>query len=194
MLDRRAPAVARQRPELLPEECDVDHESRPVQRLRRAEDLARPAATLAVRRLGAFVLLGLIAAGNVLYSMNFRDGDIDRYYLLSTLVACVFVGVAVGSLAFAKPAGATCSMSSTRPGAGADGRSMPISATAEPIARFGMIAARRSVSVAKRNAVLARRVPQRPPTPMSSFSPEGVQRTTDPFVVNKQAVAAIRCS
>jgi len=71
---------------------------------------------------------------------------------------------------------------------------MPISATAEPIARFGMIAARRSVSVAKRNAVLARRVPQRPPAPMSSFSPEGVQRTTDPFVVNRQAVAAIRCS
>jgi Protein of unknown function (DUF2723) len=59
------------------------------------------AATLAVRRLGAFVLLGLIAAGNVLYSMNFRDGDIDRYYLTTVVATAPLLGVAVASVATA---------------------------------------------------------------------------------------------
>jgi hypothetical protein len=63
--------------------------------------VAMGAASLAVRRLGAFAFLVLLMASNVFYAMNFQDGDIDRYYLLSTLVACVFVGVAVGTLAAA---------------------------------------------------------------------------------------------
>ncbi len=63
--------------------------------------VAMGAASLAVRRLGAFAFLVLLMASNVFYAMNFQDGDIDRYYLLATLVACVFVGVAVGSLAAA---------------------------------------------------------------------------------------------
>ncbi len=63
--------------------------------------VAMGAASLAVRRLGAFAFLLLLMASNIYYAMNFQDGDIDRYYLLSTLVACVLVGVAVGSLAAA---------------------------------------------------------------------------------------------
>ena len=61
--------------------------------------VAMGAATLAVRRLGAFVLLGLIMAGDVFYALNFQDGDIDRYYMTSVLVACVLLGVAVAFLA-----------------------------------------------------------------------------------------------
>jgi Protein of unknown function (DUF2723) len=56
------------------------------------------AAVLAARRFGAFVFLGLLVAGNVLYSMNFRDGDIDRYYMLTAWVGAVLVGVAVSAL------------------------------------------------------------------------------------------------
>jgi len=61
--------------------------------------VAMGAATLAVRRLGAFVFLGLIVVANVFYSLNFQDGDIDRYYMTSVLVACVLLGVAVAALA-----------------------------------------------------------------------------------------------
>jgi hypothetical protein len=57
------------------------------------------AAVLAARRLGAFVFLGLVVAGNVLYSMNFRDGDIDRYYLLTVWVGAVALGVATSAVA-----------------------------------------------------------------------------------------------
>jgi hypothetical protein len=59
------------------------------------------AATLAVRRLGAFGFLALIVAGNVLYSMNFRDGDIDRYYLTTVVATAPLLGVAVASVATA---------------------------------------------------------------------------------------------
>jgi len=61
--------------------------------------VAMGAATLAVRRLGAFVFLGLIVVANVFYSLNFQDGDIDRYYMTSVLVACALLGVAVAALA-----------------------------------------------------------------------------------------------
>ena len=80
------------------------------------------------------------------------------------------------------------------PFAGYASTSTPSSATEDSSARFGMFAARRSVSVAKRNEVLARRVAMRPLNPISSFSPDGVQRTTEPSRVIQQAVAAIRCS
>jgi hypothetical protein len=56
------------------------------------------AAVLAARRLGAFVFLGLLVAGNVLYAMNFRDGDIDRYYLLTVLVGALMLGVALSAV------------------------------------------------------------------------------------------------
>ena len=59
------------------------------------------AATLVVRRLGAFVFLGLIAVADVVYSMNFSDGDIGRYYLPTVLVGAVLVGVAVAMVASA---------------------------------------------------------------------------------------------
>jgi hypothetical protein len=53
------------------------------------------AATLAVRQLGAFVFLFLIAAADVVYSMNFNDGDINRYYLPALVATAPFIGVAV---------------------------------------------------------------------------------------------------
>ncbi len=56
------------------------------------------AAVLAARRFGALVFLGLLVAGNVVYSMNFRDGDIDRYYMLTVLVGAVMLGVALSAL------------------------------------------------------------------------------------------------
>jgi MFS family permease len=77
------------------------------------------AAVLAARRLGAFVFLGLLAAGNVLYAMNFRDGDIDRYYLLTVWVGAVAIGLAVSAVAGA--AGRTLA-DATRRALGISGR------------------------------------------------------------------------
>ncbi|MGH2455076.1 MAG: glycosyltransferase family 117 protein [Candidatus Limnocylindria bacterium] len=59
------------------------------------------ASVLAVRQPGAFAFLGLLVAANVFYSMNFPDGDIDRYYMLSAFVGAVLVGVAVSAFAAA---------------------------------------------------------------------------------------------
>ncbi|HEX6129509.1 MAG TPA: DUF2723 domain-containing protein [Candidatus Limnocylindria bacterium] len=56
------------------------------------------AAVLAARRLGAFVFLGVLVAANLIYSMNFRDGDIDRYYLLTTWVGAVAIGVGLSAV------------------------------------------------------------------------------------------------
>jgi hypothetical protein len=56
------------------------------------------AAVLAARRLGAFVFLGLLVAGNLVYAMNFRDGDIDRYYMLTAWIGAVGIGVAVSGI------------------------------------------------------------------------------------------------
>jgi hypothetical protein len=81
--------------------------------------VAMGAATLAVRRLGAFVFLGMILVGNVFYSLNFQDGDIDRYYLTTVLVACVLLGVAIAFL------GSTCARAvaeATRRSTGTIGR------------------------------------------------------------------------
>jgi hypothetical protein len=81
--------------------------------------VAMGAATLAVRRSGAFVLLGLIMAGDVFYALNFQDGDIDRYYLTAVLVACVMLGVAIAFL------GSTCARAvaeATRRASGVIGR------------------------------------------------------------------------
>ena len=59
------------------------------------------ASVLAVRRLGLLAFFGLLAAANVLYSMNFRDGDIDRYYLPTLVVTFPLLGVAVAAIAAA---------------------------------------------------------------------------------------------
>lgn len=56
-------------------------------------------SVLAVRRPGALAFIGLLVAVNVGYSMNFADGDIDRYYMLSALLGSVLVGVAVSAVA-----------------------------------------------------------------------------------------------
>lgn len=55
------------------------------------------AATLAVRQWGALLFLGLVAAANVFYAMNFRDGDIDRYYLGTVVVASALLGVGLAA-------------------------------------------------------------------------------------------------
>ena len=57
------------------------------------------AATVAVRRVGTFAFLGIIVVVNVWYSMNFQDGDIDRYYLTTVIVATAVLGVAIAGLA-----------------------------------------------------------------------------------------------
>jgi len=57
------------------------------------------AATLAVRQLGAFVFLALVVVANVVYSMNFRDGDIDRYYLPTLVATAPLLGVATAAIA-----------------------------------------------------------------------------------------------
>jgi Protein of unknown function (DUF2723) len=59
------------------------------------------AAVLAARNVGAFTFFGLLVLANVFYSMNFRDGDIDRYYLLTAWIAAVCVGLAVSAFAAA---------------------------------------------------------------------------------------------
>jgi Protein of unknown function (DUF2723) len=60
------------------------------------------AAVLAVRRRGAFVMLFLVVVVNVFYSMNFRDGDIDRYYMPTLVAAIPLLGVALAAI------GVTC--------------------------------------------------------------------------------------
>jgi hypothetical protein len=61
--------------------------------------VALGASVLAVRRWPALVLLGLVAVANVFYAMNFRDGDIDRYYLPTVVVTAPLIGVAIAAIA-----------------------------------------------------------------------------------------------
>ena len=63
--------------------------------------VAMGAATLAVRRPIEVASLAAMAVANVFYSMNFEDGDIDRYYMTTVLVAAPLLGVAVASIASA---------------------------------------------------------------------------------------------
>ncbi|MDQ2690012.1 MAG: DUF2723 domain-containing protein [Chloroflexota bacterium] len=56
------------------------------------------AATLAVRQVGVLVFFALVAVANVLYAMNFRDGDIDRYYLPTIVVVMPLLGVALAAI------------------------------------------------------------------------------------------------
>ena len=57
------------------------------------------ASVLAARDLKAFAFLGLLVLANVAYSMNFIDGDIARYYMLTVLVAAVCIGVGLSAIA-----------------------------------------------------------------------------------------------
>jgi hypothetical protein len=56
------------------------------------------ASVLAARDLRAFAFLGLLAVANVVYSMNFIDGDIARYYMLTAVVAAVCIGIALSAI------------------------------------------------------------------------------------------------
>ncbi|MGH2401470.1 MAG: glycosyltransferase family 117 protein [Candidatus Limnocylindria bacterium] len=59
------------------------------------------AAVVAARSMGTFVVLLLFAVGNIVYSMNFRDGDIDRYYMPTIAVLAPLLGVALATIAAA---------------------------------------------------------------------------------------------
>jgi len=56
-------------------------------------------AVVAARSLGTFAVLILFVIGNVAYSMNFRDGDIDRYYMPTVAVAAPLLGVGLAAIA-----------------------------------------------------------------------------------------------
>ncbi len=56
------------------------------------------AAVVASRSLGTLAVLGLFVAGNIFYSMNFRDGDIDRYYMPTVAVVAPLLGVAFAAI------------------------------------------------------------------------------------------------
>ncbi|MEO5987053.1 MAG: DUF2723 domain-containing protein [Candidatus Limnocylindria bacterium] len=56
------------------------------------------AAVVASRSLGTLAVLGLFVFGNIFYSMNFRDGDIDRYYMPTVAVVAPLLGVAVAAI------------------------------------------------------------------------------------------------
>jgi len=60
--------------------------------------IAVGAAILAVRRRGAFAMLGLVLVVDVFYAMNFRDGDIDRYYLPALVATAPVLGVALAAI------------------------------------------------------------------------------------------------
>lgn len=65
------------------------------------------AATVASRSLPTFAALLLFVVGNVLYSMNFRDGDIDRYYMPTIATLAPLLGVAVEAIAVSAGRAAT---------------------------------------------------------------------------------------
>ena len=56
------------------------------------------AAFVAARSFGTFAVVLLFVIGNVLYSMNFRDGDIDRYYMPTVAVLAPMLGVATAAI------------------------------------------------------------------------------------------------
>lgn len=51
------------------------------------------------RRLGVATFLGIIVIVNLVYSMNFIDGDIDRYYMTTVLAVAPLIGVATAWVA-----------------------------------------------------------------------------------------------
>jgi len=59
------------------------------------------ASTLAVRRPGSLAFLAISVVADVIYAMNFRDGDIDRYYMPAVVMTAPLIGIAVGAIAAA---------------------------------------------------------------------------------------------
>jgi hypothetical protein len=59
------------------------------------------ASVLAARDLRAFGFLCLLVLTNVAYSMNFPDGDIARYYMLTVLVGAILMGVGLSTVSAA---------------------------------------------------------------------------------------------
>ena len=59
------------------------------------------AAFVAARSVGTFAVLLVFVIANVAYSMNFRDGDIDRYYMPTVAVLAPLIGVALATIAAA---------------------------------------------------------------------------------------------
>ena len=57
------------------------------------------ASILAARDLRAFLFMLLLVLPNVIYSMNYVDGDIARYYMLTVLVGAIMIGVGVSAVA-----------------------------------------------------------------------------------------------
>jgi hypothetical protein len=57
------------------------------------------AATLATRQFGALLFLSLVVLADILYAMNFEDGDIARYYIPAVLAVAPLIGVAIAMLA-----------------------------------------------------------------------------------------------
>jgi Protein of unknown function (DUF2723) len=94
------------------------------------------ASTLAVRQLGSFVFLGLVVLADVVYSMNFNDGDIDRYYLPTIAVASALIGVAI---AMAAVAIARTAAQASRTVTGQRGRRRAASAVAIVVVCLGML-------------------------------------------------------
>ena len=59
------------------------------------------AAIVAARSLATFGVLMIFAASNIFYAVNFRDGDIDRYYMPTVAVLAPLLGVALATIAMA---------------------------------------------------------------------------------------------
>jgi hypothetical protein len=59
------------------------------------------ASIMAARDLRPLAFLGLLVTANLLYSMNFNDGDIARYYMLTVLIGAILIGFAVSAVAAA---------------------------------------------------------------------------------------------
>jgi Protein of unknown function (DUF2723) len=59
---------------------------------------AAGAAVLAVRRPAVLAFFVPLVVANVIYSMNFLDGDIDRYYLPTVAVCAPLIGVALAAI------------------------------------------------------------------------------------------------
>jgi hypothetical protein len=60
--------------------------------------VAAGAAALAVRRPSVLAFLAPVVVANIVYAMNFRDGDIDRYYLPTIAVTMPLLGVALAAI------------------------------------------------------------------------------------------------
>ena len=56
------------------------------------------AAFMAARSLATFGVILLFVVANVVYAMNFRDGDIDRYYMPTVAVLAPLLGVALAAI------------------------------------------------------------------------------------------------